>query len=350
MNQGIAKFLVAQSSLPAKKKNPIFKALMCPLSLIFRVTVRVRNFFYDVGLFPQKELPGLVVSVGNIHAGGVGKTPFVIGLCAELDRRGSRAAVLTRGYRHRLKGDPFAVLMAGKFIHGDGFAGDEAMELSLALPQVPIVIGANRFEAAMKAKSILPEVQAVTHWIMDDGFQHRKLWRDVDVVLLPADRDLDEDRLMPLGTLREQPASLSRAGVVALIGERAAGAARVTTMVETKSFTKRITDLKCVSGAPCSAQELKNDSVAVCGLGNAKQFFDGLKNFGVNPKQTFSFTDHHEFSHADFSVLPKNVRCLITTRKDFLRSPDVFKSLTCGVYVAELTIEGPFDQILAKLQ
>jgi len=324
--------------------------IMMPVSLLFRFVVRLRNFLFDIGVLPQKELPGIVVSVGNIHAGGVGKTPFVIGICREMRNRGTHVAVLTRGYAHRLDGDATAVLVNGEFKLGFGFAGDEAMELSLALPDVPIVVGADRHATALKVRSMIAEFSNITHWVMDDGFQHRRLWRDLDIVLLPADRDLSEERSMPLGMLREQMSSLSRASVVVAVGGNGRPTPSFPAVVASKSFEKRIVALKQVAGVHISGSVVPQNTVAVCGLGRPEQFFSDLRNFGVNPAMTLAFADHHEFEASDFANLPKEMTYLITTRKDFLRSTELFRNLGRSVYVAELAMQGPFGEILAKLQ
>src|SRR6201997_1880075 len=177
---------------------------MNPAAALFGLGVRARNAFYDRGTFRQRTLRGTVVSVGNLSAGGSGKTPFVLLLGELLKARGIKFDVLSRGYGRTSRG----VLLVDPAGAAREF-GDEPLLIARRL-QVPVIVGEDRYEAGRFAES---RFGAQLH-LLDDGFQHRGLARDFDIVLItPQDAS---DRLLPAGRLREPLNALRRADAVVL--------------------------------------------------------------------------------------------------------------------------------------
>src|SRR5580704_11789088 len=177
---------------------------MNPLTGLYGVATALRNTLFDHGGLPSRLLEKPVISVGNLSVGGSGKTPFVIALGELLKARGVRFDVLSRGYRRKTRG----VLV----VEPDGVAadfGDEPLLIARRLG-VPVIVGESRYEAGRVAEQ---KFQSQLH-ILDDGFQHRSLARDFDIVLM-TERDL-RDRLLPSGRMREPLSSLARADAVVL--------------------------------------------------------------------------------------------------------------------------------------
>ena len=179
------------------------RMLGTPVSALFSAVVAARNALYDRGILQQRRLLRPVISIGNLSVGGAGKTPFVIMLAELLRQAGVRVDVLSRGYGRTSSG--VLVVDAG----GDARRfGDEPLLIARRLPDVPVIVGESRYQAGLEAER---RFQTDVH-LLDDAFQHRRLARDFDIVLLSR-RDL-QDRLLPSGLLREPLSSIARAGAV----------------------------------------------------------------------------------------------------------------------------------------
>ncbi len=183
-------------------------ALAAPASWIFRAVVAARNGLYDSGAFHGRRLPCRVVSIGNLAAGGTGKTPTVLDALERLTAEGRRVGLLSRGYGGRLERS-VTVLHPGETTD-PADAGDEPAMIRRRLPSVPIGVGRDRYRVGSALLSSHP----LDVIVMDDGFQYRTLHRDLDVVLLDAARPFGNGYLLPRGILREPPECLQRAGVI----------------------------------------------------------------------------------------------------------------------------------------
>jgi tetraacyldisaccharide 4'-kinase len=268
-----------------------------PLSALFGMAVRSRNDLYDRGTLHSRRLEGPVVSIGNVTVGGSGKTPLLILLGELLQKRGITFDVLSRGYRRESKGvatvDPNG--SAGAF-------GDEPLLIARKL-NVPVIVGEDRFAAGQFAE----EKYGPRLHLLDDGFQHRRLTRDFDIVLItPGDA---EDSLLPIGRLREPISSLARADAVVLSG----GASPEGLQLSSQQVwhVRRQIILPKIEG-PC---------VAFCGIANPEQFFSQLRAAGVALAATRSFRDHHPYGHSDLRTLMdlrqnSGATAFITTEKD----------------------------------
>ncbi|HEY2393747.1 MAG TPA: tetraacyldisaccharide 4'-kinase [Candidatus Angelobacter sp.] len=272
---------------------------MNPASAIFGAGVAVRNALYDRHIFKTHKLSRPVVSIGNISVGGTGKTPFVIALGELLKQRGIAFDILSRGYGRSSSGicvvDP------------NGFPaqfGDEPLLLARKL-QVPVIVGADRYQAGLLAEQ---KFSSKLH-LLDDGFQHRALHRDFDIVLLPqADYS---GTLLPAGRLREPISSLRRADVVALPDplDYPLGARRIWQV-------RRQLELSDLELADSGGR-----LIAFCGIGRPKQFFDGLKALGQPLADEVAFSDHHSYEQKDIDRLlalkkQTGAEGFITTEKD----------------------------------
>jgi tetraacyldisaccharide 4'-kinase len=265
-----------------------------PFSAIFGGGVSVRNALYNRAIFKVHKLARPVVSIGNISVGGTGKTPFVIALGELLKQRGIAFDILSRGYRRN--STEIAVVDPNG---SPAQFGDEPLLLARKL-QVPVIVGADRYQAGLLAEK---QFASKLH-LLDDGFQHRRLHRDFDIVLLPAADSTDT--LLPVGRLREPLSALQRADAVVLPDP-----------LEQPLNVKRVWQVS-------KRLELSDPSgklIAFCGIGRPKQFFEGLKTTGQSLAEKVVFQDHHHYAQRDVArllALKKQTGAdgFITTEKD----------------------------------
>lgn len=268
---------------------------MNPLSALFGVGVALRNSLYNHHVFRTRRLFRPVVSVGNISVGGSGKTPFVIALGLLLAERGIPVDVLSRGYGRQSD----EILIVDPKGPPERF-GDEPLLIARRL-NAPVIVGADRYQAGLFAERQFPNTKL---HLLDDGFQHRRLHRDFDIVLLtPEDA---RDRLLPAGRLREPLSSLKRADALVNPPPDLRGAASKPQW----HATRRLVNV-----------ETGKRALAFCGLGRPQQFFQGLKDAGANVVESLTFPDHHRYRQADVDRLlaTKNrtrADIMITTEKD----------------------------------
>jgi len=295
------------------------RSLLWPLSLLYAAAIRARNGYYDrrrAGVH-RAVLP--VISVGNLTVGGTGKTPLVVELVRRLCAWGYRPAIVTRGY----KGRP-------------GQPADEVLEYRAAVPEVPVVVNADRVAGAGQACA-----GGADSVVLDDGFQHRRLARDLDVVLIDALDPWGGGRLLPVGRLREPVSSLGRADVLvitranqirpATLGEIAQRLRRwavdqpvVLANVEPAGLIDR-------TGRPLELSELRRRRVlGVCGLGNPRTFQHLLAAHTDRP-DVLVFADHARYDRrAIRRIVDHARRCraewVVTTRKDWVKLASVWPS------------------------
>ncbi len=267
------------------------------LSSIFGAAVSARNKLYDRGLLNQQRLRGPVLSVGNIAVGGAGKTPFVIMLGQLLKEQHIRFDVLSRGYGRKTRGV--------YLVNPEGSAadfGDEPLLISRKLG-VPVIVGESRYDAGIYADQHFgPQLH-----VLDDGFQHRQLSRDYDIVLLtPSDAS---DRLLPSGRLREPVSALHRADAVVLTP----GTSREGLPLEGKLVLEVKRDIALSNVPP--------HPIAFCGIARPENFFRQLCEHGVEIAAEVSFRDHHSYSREDIATLVEKANAnraggFVTTEKD----------------------------------
>ena len=281
---------------------------MNPLSTIYGLVVAARNALYDGGHLPVRRLEGPVVSIGNLSAGGSGKTPFVMLLGELLKTRGVKFDVLSRGYGRKSKGvlvvDPAGLPQE---------YGDEPLLIARKL-QVPVIVGEDRYAAGRFAES---KFGAQLH-LLDDGFQHRALGRDFDIVLVtPQDAN---DQLLPVGRLREPLQSLRRADAVVL----ASGASAESFPYEGKIVwrVKRGIVPQAVPPMP----------VVFCAIARPQNFLLQLRTANIEPAAQAFYRDHHSYTEKDVrELLELKTRSqaggFVTTEKD---------AVNLGPYLAAL--------------
>lgn len=267
------------------------------LSAMYGGIVAARNFLYHRRILPQHRLQGSVISVGNISTGGAGKTPLVILLGGLLNARGIEIDVLSRGYGRMTRG----VLSVDPSGSSREF-GDEPLLIARRL-HVPVVVGEDRYAAGKSAEERFgPRLH-----LLDDGFQHRALARDCDIVLVTAEEA--RDRLLPAGRLREPLRALRRADIVVLTSGASAEVFPLAGKMVWK--LRRGIEVKNVPARP----------VVFCGIARPKNFVLQLRTAGIDPVAEAVFRDHHSYTEADIRDLLQlrqrsDADGFVTTEKD----------------------------------
>lgn len=303
---------------------------MSPLSVLYGAVSGARNTLYQLGLLKPQRLKGPVISIGNIAAGGSGKTPFVIMLGELLKASGIAFDVLSRGYRRRTKG----VLAVDASGTAEDF-GDEPLMIARTLKN-PVIVGESRFAAGdYSEKEWGPRLH-----LLDDGFQHRALHRDFDIVLVSsADAS---DRLLPSGRLREPWTALARADAIVFTNENPAGIS-----VPANKQVWQVRRSLQIPSAPLRP-------IAFCGIARPQRFIDDLRAAGIEPVIKLFFGDHHSYSAEDIRKLLElkqkhSAGGFITTEKDAMNLLNFANELVPLVIASTKMDLDHADEVLASL-
>jgi len=298
----------------------VTRALLRVASLGYRLVVHIRNTLYDHRVIRSHRPDAAILCVGNLTTGGTGKTPLVVWLCRKIDQRlkikdqQCQVAILTRGYRTQ-KDEP----------------ADEPALLAALCPDVPVVVNPDRVAGA--AEAIRNHGAQVL--VMDDGFQHRRLARDLDIIAVDAMVPFGYGRLLPAGLLREPVSSVKRAHAVVLtrcdqVSEEAL--ARIEAeirridrdLVVARSIHAPVA-IRAAEGAEIPLAQIKGKRVfAFCGIGNPQAFFRTIERLGAIPAGTRVFDDHHRYAAEDVLAIHNEARrqqasLVLTTQKDWTK-------------------------------
>jgi len=306
--------------------------LLWPFSLAYGAGVWLKSWMYQHTWLEEKRLNATVISVGNLTVGGTGKTPMVIWLAQRLAAQGKRVAILSRGY------------------HGNGQTSDEIELMRKRLgSSVSFGVGKNRYAEAVRLSS-----QSIDVFILDDGFQHLSLARDLDIVMIDASRPLQKERLLPAGSLREPRSALDRADLVVFTRTELLGPeCRMENFAQIPSYssTTSLIGFQLRSVEPDSgtvAHTLPAPIFAFCGIGNPEAFLKDLQRWGINVAGRRFFRDHHRYTRSDLCRIEEAAQAagaaaLITTEKD---AQNIDPTLISGlpIYVALIELCLPAEQ------
>jgi tetraacyldisaccharide 4'-kinase len=303
-------------------QNALLLALLSAPAFLFGVGARLRRRLYELpGAVRQVELP--VISVGNLTVGGTGKTTIAAWLVRRLQEHGHRPAVVSRGYLGRAGRGPLVVSRGEGPRVEASVSGDEPYLLARSLPGAQVIAGSDRIEGCRAAATAGADVV-----VLDDGFQHLRLGRDLDLVLLDAHSPFGNYRLLPAGSLREPASGLSRADAVLITRSRSQESFEVLERV-VRRYHREVPILR--SGHRCSGFVDPEGNpvdppvrvVAFCGIGNPDAFVTDLAGQGVQVAAFRPFRDHHAFTAEDWRSLVEMARfhdaSLLTTEKDLVR-------------------------------
>ncbi|MFN2452973.1 MAG: tetraacyldisaccharide 4'-kinase [Pyrinomonadaceae bacterium] len=339
--------------------NAFSEMILAPFSAAYAATMRAREKLYRSGVFASHGIEAPVISVGNITTGGTGKTPLVAWLARTLARENVRVCILTRGYG-RANPKRRVVVSDGKNILADARAGgDEPYLLAEKLLKagVAVISDRDRFAAAQWALAELGS----NLFILDDGFQHLRLKRDLDIITVDATNPFGGGHLLPRGRLREPLVALKRADCIVitradLIPDPQALRARLRELSDNRpallSHT-RTSQVRPLFAATTSGtgDSLRQPVAAFCAIGNGSAFFSQLTRDGYDLCYTQRFRDHHNYTQADINELAreaatKGAQAVLTTAKDAVKLRSIEFPLPC--YVVEIEIE--FDDVDTLLE
>jgi tetraacyldisaccharide 4'-kinase len=283
------------------------RAWLLPLVPLYWIGVAVKNLLYERGVLKAKRLARPVISVGSLSAGGAGKTPVVIALARLCEQHHRRVDGLSRGYGRRSAGEEQVEF---NYFASAARFGDEPVEMMRA--GLHVFVGGDRYRAGALAEATH---EAYGH-LLDDGFQHRRLARDLEIVLLTS-KDVD-DFLLPAGDLREPLSSLGRADVVVLREEEAEG---LRSVVRAHSSA----EIWVIRRELVFEEEFARPFV-FCGIARPQGFLAMVREAGYTPAGTMLFADHHAYTEADLDRIVENARAveadgIYLTEKDAVKLP-----------------------------
>lgn len=335
---------VEQASLP-------IRGLARAMSALFRSALMLRNLAYDRQWISGRSLPGRVISVGNVAVGGTGKTPTVMALVSYLLKMDKKPAILTRGYGSGLAKKDWVLLRAGELVGGTCTPvqlPDEARLQSAAFPEIPVIAGPARYTAATDFLKQCKDGELPTHWILDDGFQHRAIERDFDLVLVDATNPFGNFHVLPFGMLREPVDALRRADQILLTG-----AGKIASEVE--HVLKKFAPSVPVSHAQHVSLPLALDItnalqfdvtqhlpvLMVAGIARPERLRRDLEIDGVEICNELIPGDHAPVLASELASRIGSARSVVVTSKDYWRNPAVFQSLKIPVFVKNAEINLP---------
>lgn len=339
-----------------RRKGPdamLLRGLMWTTSKVYGLGVNIRNRQFDTGKRPIEPIDVPVISVGNLTLGGTGKTPMVAWLAKWFREQGIRVALVSRGYGAE-----------------HGAQNDEAKELEQLLPDVPHLQNPDRVEAAKVAVEELG-MQVI---LLDDAFQHRRIARDLDIVLIDATEPFGFDHLFPRGTLREPLASLARADAVVLTrGDMVTQEQRQQIWQRLRTYNATALALE-LTHQPCGFRSAGGiveatsflrgkQVVAFCGIGNPEGFRHTLKQAGLEVLELREFDDHYAYERPDVDSLMRWARsfvdaeAVICTHKDLVKigletigeKPLWALSVEATMTQGKESLEAKLEELIAKI-
>jgi tetraacyldisaccharide 4'-kinase len=313
----------------------VARFVLWPFAMLYGTVVRFRVWFYETGIFKEQRLRKPVISVGNLTLGGTGKTPMVIWLAEKLLAEGKRVAILSRGYR------------------GTGKTSDEIELMKFRLKgRVQFGVGKDRLVQGRRLED------SVDVLLLDDGYQHLRLARDVNILLMDAVRPLGNERLLPAGRLREPVSAMDRADILIITRtgtspDTEAAIAKLESFPVFAAKTKLLGFRKLGGDAPLLSPEqmtAEGPFYVFCGIGNPAAFLLDLENWKLSIVGKEAFADHHQYSDGEIHELldaarELEARALVTTEKDVQNMAGV-DPIEMPIYVAVIEMDFPNEPAL----
>lgn len=313
-----------------KNSKGLLFELLKVCSLFYSAGSGLKNFLYDMNLLRPKKVSASVISVGNFTTGGVGKTPVVCAIAKYLTEQGERVAIISRGYGGKLNNKNVNVISDGiNLYYKADMAGDEPYWLAVNLNMCAVITCSNRYKAARYAVDNL----GATKIILDDGFQHRKLYRDIDIVLIDSEKQFGNGKLLPAGPLRESLDGIKRVNKILVVSKNVNHSDAEAFVNDLKAKYPEINNILLCKTEPdyvyniITGEHLAKGSevTALSAIGQPEQFYKFL-NADYIVKDKITFDDHHQYIKSDIKNIDGNI---VTTEKDavkiaLLNRSDVF--------------------------
>ncbi len=286
----------------------------------------------NIDLMRQKRLHARVISVGNLTVGGTGKTPAVISLAKEAKRRGYYPVILTRGYRGKAKG-PCLVSKGNGPLIGPDMAGDEAFLMAQRLEDIPVIKSPDRYRGGCLAIRTFQHSDRIV-FILDDGYQHLRLHRDLDILLIDGSNPFGNRRLLPAGRLREPLREIKRADIIVITRSAVPSEELVKEIRIYNGYAPIfcsqhvISAIHRASGRAIRFEDISGKrAIAFCGIGNPESFRKGIKEVGIDLRDFIVFRDHHTLTVQDLKRIRRSAEIaraewIITTEKDIIKVRD----------------------------
>jgi len=336
--------------------NIILSITLFPLFTIYLLIVVIRNYLYDIKLFKSTQLPCKVISIGNITVGGTGKTPTVIAIAKFLQQQNKTVAVLSRGYGRKSTGTQLVTNGRTNLTNWKN-VGDEPTLMAKHLQDIPIVVDENR----IRGGRYLIDKFNPGIIILDDGFQHRKIFRDVDIVLVNSNMSKYKNRMFGFRTFREPWISLGRAHLIILTkSEFVAPSSKLLERLKTVDlpfFNANINPSSYLLDNKNNKIDLDyfdgKTALLFSGIGDPESFEKTVRSLNLRILNTINFMDHKNYSKSDINkirnkYINSGADVIITTEKDFLKLGET--DLPIFTIPITMTIdEKGFEQILKHL-
>ena len=295
---------------------------LLPLSWLYGAGAWVERVLYRKGAFRRSHFPGHVISVGNLVVGGTGKTPLAAWIATRLHRRGRRVAIASRGYGRR-GSEPVVVVSDGRFVRSHaGVAGDEAMVLAAHAPGVPVLVGRDRALVGWRAVSVF----GADVLVLDDGFQHYGLHRDVELVTFDGRLGCGNRHVLPRGPLREPARALRQADAIGVIDgplpdSDAAFIERFAPGTRRFEARRAPVGLRLLRGGAGASPELLEDAEVglLAALADPASFRRSLESLGARVVAERTFCDHHRYRERDLRGIAAEAPLWVTTEKDAVK-------------------------------
>ncbi|WP_305731428.1 tetraacyldisaccharide 4'-kinase [Trichlorobacter ammonificans] len=330
--------------------------VLLPVALLYGALLGLRPLFYRWRLFTTHRLPVPVISIGNITVGGTGKTPVTALVAKLLMDQGLKVAVLSRGYGGSLEGSCAVVSDGGSLLLTPQQCGDEPYLLARSLPGLSVVVGADRYRAGQLAvRQLSPDV-----FLLDDGFQHLRLYRDLNILLLDCRRPFGNGLSLPAGLLREPRGAAERADLLILTRcNDAAPAAALPDRPCCRSRHRLVSFHRLDNGTPLDVSLLAAArTVAFAGIADPAGFFSALEATGIRPIARLPLPDHEPYGGETLGLLEQMQQAaqaawLLTTEKDAVKLLAVDEQLRSRIVAARLAVEledaAPLTQALERV-
>lgn len=303
------------------------KIVLLPLSWVYGIGIVLRNLFYDVGIFHIESVSVPVISVGNITVGGTGKTPIVEWIIHYFVSKNIKVAVVSRGYKRTTKGT--VVVSDGKsIISTPSESGDEPFQIARKFPAAIVVDDESRDRGAQCAI----QQYGAEVIVLDDGFQHRSLHRNLDIVVVDVEQPPQKTWMLPAGARREPLSGLKRAHAVVFSrwseekeSQVSEYIKQVTSAIQVRAVFVPKSLVRLADKASLPLDEVKGKScLAFCGIARPETFLKMLSERGIEVKESCIFPDHYQYTHKDLHTLAQrfsenNLDIIVTTEKDAVR-------------------------------
>ncbi len=326
-----------------KGESPIIECILFAVSIIYLFIIKLRLFCFKKRIFKTKKISVPVISIGNLTVGGTGKTPMTIYIAKMLKSLGYKTVVISRGYKGRA-GKKGGIVSNGEKVLMQGVdAGDEPYLIAKTLESIPVLVGKNRFKSGIKAiNKFAPDAI-----VLDDAFQHLKISRDVDLLLIDFSMPFGNYYMLPRGVLREPLSSIKRGSAIVLTRCKTESSGyqscSKSLFYEKPVFrTSHVPYIKRVIKSELLESIKEHDTIInnkllkgakvflFSGLGNNDDFWETVKSFGCNIAGFKHFSDHHAYSRNDCIDIYKMAKVseanfIVTTEKDFVKIDTDFK-------------------------